>query len=76
MKQPRRRTSPSAPKKASKQASPEQIRAYMEEMYQFRQAAWHVELMQSEQPDWNCLIGLHLHMCELERLAAGLEELG
>ena len=74
MKQPRRRTSSSAPKKTHRQATPEQIRSYAEEMYQLRQAAWHVQLLE-DAPDWDHLMNLHLQMSELEHIADQLKSL-
>ncbi len=73
MKQPRRR-SPSPKGKPKKQASPEQIRACAAEMYQLRQASWHLQLLE-ERPDWEHLLSLHLQMSELEHMADQLEYL-
>ena len=75
MRKPRRQTSsPTSKKKTGKPVSPEQIRAYTTEMYQLRQAAWQVQLLE-DCPDWEHLLSLHLQMSELEHLAAELESL-
>jgi hypothetical protein len=74
--QPRRCHSPNTKAtKTGKQVSPEEIRAYIEDSLRLRQAEWHLQLLEDEQPDWSMLLGLHLQMSELERLEAGVEEL-
>jgi hypothetical protein len=74
--QPRRPQCPSPKaKKTRKQVTPDQIRAYIEESYQLRQAEWHLQLLEDERPDWSSLLGLHLQMTELEQLQASIVEL-
>jgi hypothetical protein len=74
--QPRRCHSPNTKaRKTRKQATPEQIRSYIEECYQLRQAEWHIQLLEDERPNWSEMLGLHLQLAELERLQAGVEEL-
>ena len=56
--------------------TPEQIRFYIEDMYQARQSEWHIELFDSgKEIDWSYLLGLHLQLCELEHLRERMEEI-
>ena len=75
---PQPRRSPCSSTQANKRrkpTTPEQIRAYIEESYQLRQAEWQLQLLEDERPNWSTLLGLHLQMSELEPLQAGVEEL-
>ena len=52
------------------------FRRQIERDYGDRQAAFRWQLIEQETPpDWTFLLGVHLQMCELEALMAGLEEL-
>lgn len=59
-----------------KRATPEQIRAYIEDQYELRQTEWCVQLFDHcDGIDWAVLLGLHLQMVELEHLRERLEDL-
>jgi hypothetical protein len=53
---------------------PEQIRAHIQRLIQDHQQAWSEELY-CDQPDWEFILGLHLHLIELERLEPAAQEL-
>jgi hypothetical protein len=54
--------------------TPRQIRGYLEALQHEHQFAWQDELL-SNGPQWVVMLGLHLRLVELERLAEGMQEL-
>ena len=64
----------SSRKRAQEQLSPEQFREYVNELQSEHQAAWHEQAF-SDGPQWIVMLGLHLRLVELERLADSMEEL-
>jgi hypothetical protein len=69
----RRTSKPSAPKPDAP-ASVEEIRAFGQFIGGVHQEAWQREL-NSAQPDWTLLLGLHLRLVELENLESAVQEL-
>jgi hypothetical protein len=61
-------------KRAPQQLSPERFREYVQELQREHQAAWNEQAF-SDGPQWIVMLGLHLRLVELERLADSLEEL-
>ena len=64
----------SSRKRAQEQLSPEQFREYVNELQSEHQTAWQEQAF-SNGPQWIVMLGLHLRLVELERLADGLKEL-
>jgi hypothetical protein len=74
MSKPARRRTTTKTRK--KKITPEEIRAFIEKMYDARTVEWSLELFDSgAEIDWEYLLGLHLQMCELEHLRERIEEL-
>lgn len=64
-------------KNAGRRQSPpmiEDIRASFEEIMNACQERWQEEVM-SDAPRWGHVLGVHIRLCELERLEAAAEEL-
>ncbi len=57
-----------------KQASPDSLRAYIEEVLLAHQLEWARHLAGAE-VDWTIMLGLHLRLVELEHLEEHLEDL-
>ena len=61
-------------KRAEEQLTPEQFREYVKDLQCEHQAAWQEQAF-SDGPQWIVMLGLHLRLVELERLADSMEEL-
>jgi len=62
------------PATPASEPTPEQLHHYMQKMEDEHQQAWHQELM-GKAPYWECLIGMHLRLVELEHMETAVREL-
>lgn len=55
-------------------ATPLEIRHHMAQLLDAMQVEWHYQLISMPEMDWPRLLSLHLQMCELEGIEAGVQE--
>jgi hypothetical protein len=67
---------PPHPRRSPKRTAPTplEIRHHLAQLLDAMQVEWQYQLVSMPEMDWTRLLSLHLQMCELEGIEAGVQE--